>query len=459
MANPRTLVLDVGKTNVKLLVMSKAGEILDEARRENVSIDAAPYLHIDVDGIWAWMLETMAQFAKSHDINVIVPTTHGSTAALVAGRELLLPIADYEAAIPPEFVDAFKAVSPPFSETFSPDLPAGLNLGRQLFWLQNAHGDAFARAEWALTYPQYWSWMLSGVPASETTSLGCHSHLWNPLEDRFSSLVESQGWAGLFPPRKAAHDVLGPISKEVQQATGLSSDCQVLCGIHDGNAAFSLYLRGLERPFSLLSTGTWVVAMSPRLPLNKLNANRDTLAIVDINGNPLPVGRFMGGREFEILTEGAESKDFTEQDLASVIAKRSFLLPSFAPAGPFMGRTGESRGPDPASSGEIVARATLYLALMTETSMRMLGMDGDLMIDGGFAGNTPYCRLLATLGDSEKCFVNHQTEGTAVGAGMLASWNDAETRWPLDPSPVAALDLPGLAEYTDQWRRQVDPSD
>jgi len=453
-----TLVLDVGKTNVKLLVMTRTGEILDEARRDNASVDQPPYLHIDVDGIWQWMLETMARFASSHDIDAIVPTTHGSTAALVAGQELLLPIPDYEAQIPDAIENAFGAVSPPFSETYSPDLPAGLNLGRQLFWLQNAHTNEFSRAEWALTYPQYWSWLLSGVAASETTSLGCHSHLWNPLQDRFSSLVESQGWARLFPPKRAAFDALGPVTADVRKVTGLSTECQVFCGIHDGNAAFSLYLRGHDRPFSLLSTGTWVVTMSPRLPLEKLDARRDTLAIVDINGDPLPVGRFMGGREFEILTENADSKDFTKADLSSVIEKRSFLFPSYAPAGPFMGREGSSVGPEPETSGEIVARATLYLALMTVTSMRMLGMDGDLMIDGGFVKNTLYCRLLATLGDCEQYFVNHQTEGTAVGAGMLTCWNDADIVWPLDPQSVEPLKLPGLAEYAAEWRQQVDPS-
>ena len=72
-----------------------------------------------------------------------------------------------------------------------------------------------------------------------------------------------------------------------------------------------------------------------------------------------------------------------------------------------------------AGSGEIIARATLYAALMTATSTGMLEIDGDLMVDGGFVNNIWYCRLLATLAGSERCFVNHQTEGTAVGAGMI----------------------------------------
>ena len=50
-ATRSTLVLDIGKTNVKLMVMSKIGSILDESRMDNVSIDAPPYLHLDPDRI------------------------------------------------------------------------------------------------------------------------------------------------------------------------------------------------------------------------------------------------------------------------------------------------------------------------------------------------------------------------------------------------------------------------
>ena len=120
-----------------------------------------------------------------------------------------------------------------------------------------------------------------------------------------------------------------------------------------------------------------------------------------------------------------------------------------------MGRQGSARGRPVTSSGEIIARTTLYAALMTTTSMRILEMDGDLMIDGGFVNNTWYCRLLATLAGSKRCFVNHQTEGTAVGAGMLAVWEADGIEWPLDLTPVEKFEDPGLAKYVEEWRQAV----
>ena len=92
---------------------------------------------------------------------------------------------------------------------------------------------------------------------------------------------------------------------------------------------------------------------------------------------------------------------------------------------------------------------------MTATSARMLEMDGDLMIDGGFGNNKWYCRLLATLAGSERCFGNHQTEGTAVGAGMLAVWDEQDIAWPLNLSAVEKFADPGLAAYAEEWQRAV----
>ena len=65
--------------------------------------------------------------------------------------------------------------------TGSPALPLGLNLGAQLFYQESLNPTLLARAAIVMPWPQYWSWLLSGVAASEVTSLGCHTDLWNPL--------------------------------------------------------------------------------------------------------------------------------------------------------------------------------------------------------------------------------------------------------------------------------------
>ena len=437
--------------------MDEGGAIVDVEKLGNRSLETPPYLHLDTERIWRWLLETTAAFARSYDIRAIVPTTHGCTAAVVAEDGLVLPVVDYEAEPSDEAAAAFDEVAPPFAETLAPKLPGGQNAGRHLFWLQRDFPEAFSRARWLLPYPQYWSWRLSGVAASEITSIGCHSHLWNPREGRYSSLARTQGWEQLFPPLVSAWQALGPLTPEVAAVTGLHPQhCTVYNGIHDSNSAYSLYLRGHPEPFSLVSTGTWIVTFNPRMALERLQEERDTLAYVDVRFCPLPAGRWMGGREFGILTRGLSDRGCTEADVRSVIDKASFLLPTFAPGGPFMGREGSAVGPTLESDGEIFARATLFAALMTSTSARLLEVSGDLIIDGGFVNNEWFCRLLATLSNCARCYTNPQTEGTAVGAGMLPFWERDDVAWPLTIEPIARFEYPALAAYGSAWRAAVE---
>lgn len=457
-----TLVLDIGKTNVKLVVMSKMGSIADILKTENRSLDKPPYLQLDTEGIWHWLMNSVSSLVRDHNIDAIVTSTHGCAAGLVDDNGLVLPPLDYEAELPADITAAFEAVTPPFSQTQTPHLPQGQNLGRQLFWQQREFADAFAVVRWVLTYPQYWAWRLSGVAASEITSIGCHSHLWTPRNPsntghgRFSQLVLDMGWEKLFPPIRSAFDELGPITSNVANRTGLSRTCKVYSGIHDSNAAYSLYLRGHDRPFSLVSTGTWVMMFSPRKSLATLDSKRDTMAIANLLGESLPTARFMGGREFDLLTGDLDSKAFTYEDLASVIRKQSFLLPSYTEGGPFPKSKGTTSGPQLKKPGEVVAQATLYLALITRTSMAMMESDGDLMIDGGLVNNLWYCRLLATLLGHERCYMNHETEGTAVGAGMLPVWTNPAISSPLKLTPVEKFVHPGLNKYVDTWQQMAE---
>ena len=113
------IVLDIGKTNVKLALVDAAGALLAEQRRPNAILPGGPYPHHDVDGIWDWMLATCRTFSTLAQVTAIVPVTHGATAALVDADGLVLPVLDYEAALP----GCDYTARPPFAETYSPALP------------------------------------------------------------------------------------------------------------------------------------------------------------------------------------------------------------------------------------------------------------------------------------------------------------------------------------------------
>lgn len=91
---------------------------------------------MDVDGIWAFLLDRIRSMAARHAVDALIVTTHGATGALIdADGALALPVLDYEHDGPDRLAAAYDAVRPDFAETGSPRLAVGLNLGAQLFFL------------------------------------------------------------------------------------------------------------------------------------------------------------------------------------------------------------------------------------------------------------------------------------------------------------------------------------
>ncbi|WP_295989953.1 FGGY family carbohydrate kinase [Rugamonas sp.] len=455
-----TAVLDIGKSNVKLTLVGAGGAVLAEQRRPNRTLDDGPYPHHDVEGIWQWLLAALKAMSALARIEAIVPVTHGATAVLVDDAGLVLPVLDYESTLPQELSADYRRVRPAFADSGSPDLPAGLNLGRQLYWQARTFPAQFARARHILMYPQYWAWRLCGVAASEVTSLGCHTDLWQPLPGRPSSLVDAMDRGRLLPPLRTAWTALGPLRGELAAATGLPADCKVLCGIQDSNASLLRYLdmsaRDGARRCTVLSTGTWVIAAALGRTDNGLSESLDMLANVSAVGKPVACMRFMGGREFAALAgpQGEVCEVCDGAELAGLIERGSFALPSFADAGgPFVGRVGVVSGPPPRNGRERYALATIYCALMSDYCLDALQAEGSIVIEGSFAGNAHFAGLLAGLRGRQEVLVSDDECGTTCGGWMLHRWGQRSAT-PL--RSVHALTPRGWLDYRNRWRALIE---
>jgi sugar (pentulose or hexulose) kinase len=143
--------------------------------------------------------------------------------ALIDADGLVLPVMHYEARPPAPIVAAYEMRVPPFTEVYAPVNPGGLTMARQLLWQQTLYPDAFARTRHIVFYAQYWAWRLCGVLATEVTSLGAQTYLWAPRQGDFSTLVDEQGWRGLFPPRRNAWDTLALIHPYISRHTGIAA--------------------------------------------------------------------------------------------------------------------------------------------------------------------------------------------------------------------------------------------
>ena len=333
-------VIDIGKTNAKVvLIDSETGTQLAAQGVPNIISTDGPYPHADVEMLWSFMSSALRALHRDHGIDGISITTHGATGALLAGEELALPVLDYEFDGPEAVAAAYAEARPEFTESLSPRLPNGLNWGAQLYWQAQRFPEDFARVTAILPYPQYWAWRLTGVLASEVTSLGCHTDLWAPDLGDFSSMVDALGWRSLFPAVRPAASVIGELRPEIALDTGLPADTPVTCGIHDSNASLVPHLGRHEAPFTIVSTGTWSILMTVGGDTGALDPAKDSLANVDAFGRAVPTARFMGGREFAALVPEMADPDMA--DLAFVIANDVQALPSFtAGVGPYGDKTG-----------------------------------------------------------------------------------------------------------------------
>ena len=445
----RIAVLDIGKTNAKVLAVdlaTGAEEVL--ARTPNAVVREGPYPHHDLDMLWGFALSGL-KLAASRGVDAVSITTHGAACVLVdAQGALALPMLDYEHDGPDGMAAEYDAVRPGFAETGSPRLPLGLNLGAQVYWLSRAFPEEFRRVRHVLTLPQYWSFRLSGVAASEATSLGCHTDLWNPWEGRFSSLVARMGWEALFPPVRKAADVLGPVLPEVAAATGLAAGTPVLCGIHDSNASLVPHLG--KAPCGVISTGTWMIVMALGGRAVELDASRDVLVNVNALGQPVPTARFMGGREVEEIM-GGRIVEPSEDDLRAVLEGRVMAMPSLHPAtGPFPGKRFGWIGAEPAG-GPRMAAASFYAALMGAECLDLAGAEGPVIVEGSFGGNLAFLRMLATA-TGRVVRGSGAGAGTGLGAALLAG--------PLQAEGVAAVEVQPEADplwtgYVTAWREAV----
>jgi sugar (pentulose or hexulose) kinase len=420
------IVLDIGKTHAKLTLWDRSGTLVVRRTRANAHCLEGGLAVLDVHGIEGWLTDTLRDFSGLAKIGAIIPVAHGAAAAIIRDSKLIASPTDYEAPIAPDVRTAYDALRSPFGETGSPALPDGLNLGAQLFQAGICAPDLI------LLWPQYWSWLLSGVASSEVTSLGCHTDMWNPTVGRPSQMAIDLGWSHCLPPLRSAGSVLGPISPDWVRRTGLPADTQIHCGIHDSNAAL-VAARGFpelaDTEFSLLSTGTWFIALkssgrslAESFDISIIPEARDCLINVDAEGRPVPSARWMGGREIASLAgqiDVAADQAAMAAAVPAVLQNDIMLLPSFAPGvGPFPTNEGcwINR---PENEFERRATICLYAALVTDASLDLIGARGAILIEGRFAGAEVFVRALPSLRPENIIYTASAENDVSFGALRL----------------------------------------
>lgn len=456
MTTPRHIaVIDIGKTNAKLALVDL--ETLTElavVTRPNTVQSGPPWPHFDVQGHWAFLIKALGDFHRTHRVDAISVTTHGASIVLLdKNGELAAPILDYEHPAPSEGSDEYDALRPAFGMTGSPRLAGGLNVGAQLHWQFKTDPNLRDRTAHVVTYPQYWGHRLTGALATDVTSIGCHTDLWLPHEGRFSDLPEKLGIIDKIAPVRKSTDILGTVLPEIARDTGLNPDTPVSVGIHDSNASLYPHILTQGGAFSVVSSGTWVVVMTVGGQGGDLDPQRDTLVNVDARGNAVPSARFMGGREYEVILDGQPARP-SQEDVQDVLTRPVMLLPAVEPAtGPFQGRAMQWIGQEPElGSGRRAAALSFYLAMMTDTCLRLTGATGPMIVEGPFARNPEFMGMLAAA-TGRPVLHSQSATGTSIGAALLVGHSKALAA----PAPFVGTHVDASwQDYAACWRQHAE---
>jgi sugar (pentulose or hexulose) kinase len=453
-------VADVGATNSKLALFDPALTLIKERKIASRHVPGPPYAHLDPEPLIKFYAESLREFDEILPIDMVVPCAHGAAlACLKADGSLALPVMDYLAEPPPEIAAAYRKIAPPFSEVYCSVLPGALTHSLQLFWQETKFPEQFSQTATIQPWIQYVGFRLSGVPVCEISSMCCQTQLMDVRSHKPSSLARARGWDKRFAPMAKAWEVIGTLKPEFREQ-GFCGNGRVLGGVHDSNGNFLRYLAAGLGEFTLLSTGTWIIGFDTAADIEHLDPERDTSTNTSVLGKNVATCRFFGGKELEILSGGAPAEAASLDCVARLMSRGTFALPSFTDSGgpiPGTGNKGRIAGPKPQSAEEHATLAALYCALMTDQSLEAVGSKPQIIVDGPFALNDVYLRVLAQLRPRQPVLASTLRDGTTVGAAVLALMSESGTvpRIGLDLKQFTPAQISGLEAYKAQWLAHI----
>jgi len=495
-------VIDIGMTNKKVAVYDGALRQLDASYRVFAPKLAGGLETHDLDGMEEWFLEELARAAKRFDVGAIAVSTHGATfVCLGADGRAALPCVFYThepgGDFHQRFYEEFGGAQELQARTGTLALDAMVNAAKGVCFARRQFPGEFEKVAMVLHYPQYWGYRLTGRAGMENTCMGCHTYLWDQVDGRLSSVARGLGLEGLLPEKLGRPwDALGTVRAEVAEKTGLPADTLVTLGIHDSNASLlPHFAKKGETGFTLNSTGTWCVTMTPAQEYGFAPGELGKAVFFNISasGAPVKTALFMGGQEMETWAKALASRhgraDFPDydEDLYRKILRNAdcFLLPELlAGSGQFPGsKPRVVEGGKTWSHGEIAAGGSLppcfedyekgfavlqiSLAMQSLVALERTGLrHGSAVItEGGFRKSAAYNRLLSAALPGNGVYLTGIAEATALGAAMTAKMaltgkSLADLAGDFDPDyrEVEKSDMPELFSYREAWMAHVAPA-
>ncbi|MFD0796533.1 FGGY-family carbohydrate kinase [Maribacter chungangensis] len=428
-----TAIFDIGKTNKKFFLFDRDyQEVYREYTRFDTIKDEDGYPTEDLASLQIWLKEVFDRIlnSKKYTITAINFSTYGASFVhLDEHGEVLTPLYNYTKPLDKKVVDKFYETYGPrekfAKETGSSD--AGmLNSGMQLYWLKYSKPELFKKIAFSLHLPQYISYIFTGIPLSEYTSIGCHTGLWDYGKKDYHSWVYSEGIHRILPPIVSTETSINMNYNGKRIKLGV--------GIHDSSAALLPYVRSIKKKFILVSTGTWSIALNPfsEKLLSQEDIKKDCINYMRINGKPAKASRIFLGNEYsyqvkQLAEHFKVSKDFHKS--VSFDYDIFFeLIKDFTYCFKWHSIMDENMPSETTFSFDRFEHAyhqlMVELVLLQVESIKTATGDDQiekLYIDGGFSDNDVYIKLVSHYLRNMELRTTDSSLGSALGAAIAIS--------------------------------------
>lgn len=435
---PAIAILDIGKTNKKLLIFDPDYRILlEHSEKIPETADEDGFPCEDLKGLNSWMSAAflIARQFNGVDIKALNFSAYGASLVHIGkSGQAWGPLYNYLKPFRDEWRKEFEqrhlSIEQLAMQTASPDL-GSLNAGLQLFRLA-AFNPAYQKSVlYSLHLPQYLCWYFSGRSVSEITSVGCHTMLWDFKSNDYHHWLKAENLTSYLAPMHKGERPVTPMNKQTGILYGT--------GLHDSSAALIPYIRMGGERFVVVSTGTWAISLNPfnHEPLTADELSSDCLSYLSYKGNPVKASRYFIGPAHDLILKKISDHFNRTPELSTLKFNRKWFDPNH-----------QIREPDQYASPEEAYHRLMWRIMLEQKKSLNLCIGGSniqkICVDGGFSRNELYLQMLAQLFPQCDVYAAAVHQASAVGAAMIL-----EGVWNSDPPAIGLVELRYIPRVKD----------
>jgi len=431
---PVAAILDIGKTNKKILLFDEAYRmVFEHTERMEETVDEDGFPCEDLIALRDSVRDMMDQVFQmsQYEVKAINFTTYGASFVYLddAGNpltHLYNYLKPYPEALQHALYNGYGGEKEFLRVTSSPSL-GSLNSGLQVLRLKKEQPAIFDQVAHALHLPQYISFLFTGLRVTDITSIGCHTQLWDFTQMAYHPWVEKEGLTS----------VLAPMEKSDQATRIQRGNHEVWAGVglHDSSSALIPYLVSFKESFILISTGTWSISLNPfdQVTLTDDELEQDCLSYLQFTGKPVKAARCFLGPVHEaginrIAAHFALPADFyTAMQFDQTLYRKSLSLLQKQSYLDFEKVDLMELGSPDLSYYLLMHFIVRFQSASTRLLLKHVKVE-KILVDGGFSRNELFMQMLADSFAEQDVYASEVPQATAMGAALVLHkyWNDKE---------------------------------